>query len=158
MIRHTVHESPVGPLTLVDEDEAVSGLYVESQRHLPDAARFGERDDTVLPALREQLDAYFAGQLRDFDVPLRQRGTDFQLRIWSALRAIPYGSTCTYGELARAAGSPAAVRAVGAANGRNPISIVVPCHRVIGADGSMTGYGGGVQRKVLLLDLERAAG
>ena len=101
-----------------------------------------------------QLDAYFAGRLRQFDLPLATGGTAFQQRVWRALRDIPYGETVSYGELARHIERPAAVRAVGAANGQNPISIVIPCHRVIGADGSLTGYGGGLERKRHLLDLE----
>ena len=109
------------------------------QRHLPDPASFGPRDDVVQPALREQLTAYFTGELREFDVPVAVAGTPFQLAVWSALREVPYGTTCTYGDLAAAIGRPTAVRAVGAANGRNPVCIVVPCHRVVGADGSLTG-------------------
>jgi methylated-DNA-[protein]-cysteine S-methyltransferase len=148
-------DSPVGPLTLVDEDGALAGLYLHEQRHLPSVDRFGARDDAVLPAVREQLTAYFAGELRDFDVPLALHGTDFQRSVWSALRRVPYGTTCTYADLARAIGRPTAVRAVGAANGRNPVCVVVPCHRVVGSGGSLTGYAGGVGRKQHLLDLER---
>lgn len=155
MTAHAVVDSPVGPLTLVESGGALAGLYLARQRHRPDDDRFGQRDDAVLPALREQLSAYFAGSLRTFDVPVAVTGTPFQQQVWKALRSIPYGQTRTYGQLAAAVGRPAAVRAVGAANGRNPVGIVVPCHRVIGADGSMTGYGGGIERKVLLLDLER---
>ena len=101
-----------------------------------------------------QLDAYFAGQLKSFDVPLKPAGTSFQLRVWSALRDIPFGETRSYGQLASAIGDPSAMRAVGAANGRNPIALVVPCHRVIGAGGSLTGFGGGIERKKFLLHLE----
>lgn len=154
MRSHTVLDSPIGPLTLVEEDGALAGVYMTEQRHLPKPARLGGSDNAVLPAVREQLDAYFARDLRDFDVPLAPGGTPFQARVWAALREVPYGSTCTYADLAAAIGRPTAVRAVGAANGRNPISIVVPCHRVIGANGSLTGYGGGLERKRLLLDLE----
>lgn len=153
--RHAVIDSPVGPLTLVGEDDALAGLYLHQQRHLPAAERFGKRDDAVLPALQEQLAGYFAGDLREFDVALATGGTPFQAQVWAALRAVPYGTTCTYAELARAVGRPAAVRAVGAANGRNPVCIVVPCHRVVGASGDLTGYAGGVERKRLLLDLEQ---
>lgn len=154
MRSHTVVDSPVGPLTLVAEEGALAGLYLHEQRHLPSAG-FGDVDDAVLPAVREQLAAYFARELDRFDVPLATAGTPFQRQVWSALRAVPYGSTCTYGELAAAVGRPTAVRAVGAANGRNPVCIIVPCHRVVGADGSLTGYAGGLERKRQLLDLER---
>ena len=155
MRTHTVVDSPVGPLTLVDDDGSLAGLYMHEQRHLPSAAAFGDRDDRVQPALREQLPLYFAGELRDFDVPLATTGTPFQQQVWAALRQVPYGTTCTYGDLAAAIGRPTAVRAVGAANGRNPVCIVVPCHRVVGSDGALTGYAGGVERKSLLLALER---
>jgi methylated-DNA-[protein]-cysteine S-methyltransferase len=134
-----VVDSPVGPLTLVDDDGALAGLYLHEQKHLPPADRFGVRDDAVLPSVREQLAAYFAGELRRFDVPLALRGTDFQRSVWAALREVPYGTTCTYAELARAVGRPTAVRAVGAANGRNPVCVVVPCHRVVGSSGALTG-------------------
>jgi methylated-DNA-[protein]-cysteine S-methyltransferase len=104
----------------------------------------------------EQLMAYFAGKLREFRLPLEMKGTDFQLRVWNLLLQIPYGETRNYGDLARALGAPAAVRAVGGANGANPVAIVVPCHRVIGANGTLTGYGGGLPLKRRLLDLERS--
>ena len=155
MTTHTVVDSPVGPLTLVADWPALRGLYLSDQRHLPPVAAFGDRDDAVLPAVREQLDAYFDGALMEFDVPLATRGTPFQTQVWQALRAVPYGSTCTYTELAAAVGRPTAVRAVGAANGRNPVCIVVPCHRVVGADKTLTGYAGGLDRKRFLLELER---
>lgn len=156
MTSHTVVDSPVGSLTLVADGPALRGLYLSGQRHLPAGAAFGDRDDAVLPAVREQLAAYFAGTLREFDLPLASHGTPFQSQVWQALRAVPYGSTCTYTELAAAVGRPAAVRAVGAANGRNPVCIVVPCHRVVGADRWLTGYAGGLARKRFLLDLELA--
>ena len=155
MSSHTVVDSPLGPITVVDDDGALAGLYLHAQRHLPAATALGPRDDAVQPALREQLEAYFAGAAREFDVRLAERGTPFQQAVWSALREVPYGSTCTYADLAAAVGRPTAVRAVGAANGRNPVCIVVPCHRVVGRDGSLTGYAGGVERKQQLLDLER---
>jgi len=159
MTRHAVLDSPVGPLRLVCDDQAtaLTGLYLTDQRHQPDSARFGTRDDTVLPAAREQLNAYWAGELTEFDVPLTTVGTPFQVAVWDALRKVPYGSTCTYGDLAAAVGRPTAVRAVGAANGRNPVCIVVPCHRVVGAGGVLTGYAGGLERKRFLLDLEARA-
>ena len=155
MRSHTVVETPVGPVTLVGEDGLLAGLHLHEERHLPPIATFGARDDAVLPRVRELLDGYFAGNVREFDVPLAPVGTPFQSAVWAALREVPYGSTCTYGERATAIGRPTAARAVGAANGRNPISIVVPCHRVIGSTGTLTGYAGGLERKSLLLALER---
>ena len=154
MTAHALVDSPFGPLTVVDDDGALVGLYMGEQRHLPAPERFGPRDDGVQPALQEQLDGYFAGAVRAFDVRLGARGTPFQQRVWAALREIPYGATCSYGDLARAVGQPTAFRAVGAANGRNPIGIVVPCHRVVGTNGSLSGYAGGVERKRALLALE----
>ena len=153
---HAVLDGPLGPMTVVGQDGALAGLYLHGQRHLPAPDRFGERDDATLPALQEQLGAYLAGELRAFDVDLAPVGTPFQAEVWAALRAVPYGTTTTYGALATAIGRPSAVRAVGAANGRNPVCLVVPCHRVVGADGSLTGYAGGLDRKRFLLDLERA--
>lgn len=155
---HVTMASPIGPLTIVAEDEKVTGLYMEVHRHGPGPESFGQPGDPAqepFAAAAMQLEAYFAGQLTEFDLPLAPAGTDFQRRVWTRLQAIPYGQTVSYGELARELGNPAASRAVGLANGRNPISIVVPCHRVIGADGSMTGYGGGLDRKRFLLALER---
>lgn len=149
-------DSPIGPLTLKGDGAALTGLFMDTHRHAPDPAAGARRDDGAFGAAVEQLRAYFAGELRDFDLPLAPAtGTPWQRRVWTALREIPYGVTESYGELARRVGSPGSSRAVGAANGRNPISIVVPCHRVIGADGSLTGYGGGMERKRFLLDLER---
>ena len=157
MRTHTVVDSPLGPLTLVDHDGRLAGLYMHEQRHLPAPSSFGPRDDGVQPALREQLPLYFAGELLEFDVPLALRGTPFQQQVWSALRRVPYGTTCTYADLAAAIGRPTAVRAVGAANGRNPVCLVVPCHRVVGSGGSLTGYAGGIERKASLLELEGGA-
>lgn len=155
MRTHTLVDSPVGPLTLVDEDGALAGLYMHGQRHLPASAPFGPRDDRVLAEARAQLDAYFAGTLQEFALPLATTGTPFQQQVWAALREVPYGSTCTYSDLAAAVGRPRAVRAVGAANGRNPVCLVVPCHRVVGSGGSLTGYAGGLERKAFLLALEQ---
>jgi O-6-methylguanine DNA methyltransferase len=115
-------------------------------------------DPALLAPVRTQLEAYFRGELRGFDLPLAPHGTPFQLQVWAELRKIPYGQTISYGELARRLGNPLLTRAVGTANGANPISIIVPCHRVIGADGSLTGYAGGLQLKRALLDLERGSG
>lgn len=153
---HTVLDSPIGKLTLVAVDGILAGVYMDQQRHLPGAETFGEPDGTAFTEAARQLEEYFAGRRTSFDLPLAPRGTAFQLEVWQALREIPYGETASYGELADRIGQPKAVRAVGAANGRNPISIVVPCHRVIGAGGALTGYGGGIERKRYLIDLERA--
>lgn len=151
-MRHTTMDSPVGTLTLVDDGAgALCALHLGE---MP-TRDVGGRDDSVLPAAREQLQAYFAGELREFDLPLAAGGTPFQEKVWAALRRVPYGTTRTYSELAGEVGQPTAVRAVGSANARNPIGIVVPCHRVIGADGLLRGYAGGVERKRVLLDLER---
>jgi methylated-DNA-[protein]-cysteine S-methyltransferase len=153
--QHTVTDSPYGPLTLVADDGVLSGLYMTDQRHRPAEETFGVRDDRPFGEVIDQLSAYFAGDLKEFTLELRLIGTPFQRMVWDRLRAIPYGETRTYGELAADLGNPAASRAVGLANGRNPIGIVVPCHRVIGASGSLTGYGGGLERKRRLLDFER---
>jgi methylated-DNA-[protein]-cysteine S-methyltransferase len=150
---YAVVDSPLGPLTLVAKVGAVAGLYMTDHRHQPTID--GHRDDSVLPELREQLAAYFTRDLKEFDVRTAVTGTPFQVRVWTALARIPYGETWSYAQLAREVGSPAAVRAVGLANGKNPVSIVVPCHRVVGSDGSLTGYGGGLARKQQLLELER---
>lgn len=148
---YTIITSPIGELLLASDGESVTGIYMQDQKHGAGQTRDWKRDDTALTEPRTQLQAYFAGELRDFELPLAARGTPFQQGVWRALRAIPYGETISYGELARRIGQPAAARAVGLANGRNPIAIVVPCHRVIGANGSLTGYGGGLARKRWLL-------
>jgi methylated-DNA-[protein]-cysteine S-methyltransferase len=156
---HMVIDSPYGALTLVAEDDHLVGLYLEAQRHRPDESSFGDRaPEPAEPPFAEaarQLKEYFAGQRSEFDLPLKLHGTTFQQRVWTALCEIPFGATWTYGELAAHLGRPTASRAVGLANGKNPISIIVPCHRVIGSDGSLVGYGGGVERKRALLDHER---
>lgn len=152
---HTVVDSPCGPLTLVADDGVLAGLYMTQQRHRPGEETFGVPDHSAFGAVTEQLSAYFAGDLTTFDLPLALHGTPFQQRVWAALRDIPYGQTRSYGELADAVGSPGASRAVGLANGRNPVGVIVPCHRVVGSTGSLTGYGGGLDRKRYLLDFER---
>lgn len=152
MRTHAVVDSPLGPLTLVAQDDAVAGLYMTDQRHRPVIDL--PRDETALPELREQLQAYWCRDLKEFDVPLALTGSPFQQQVWAGLRTIPYGETWSYGELAAALGRPGASRAVGLANGRNPVGVVVPCHRVVGSTGSLTGYGGGLARKQWLLDLE----
>lgn len=148
--------SPVGALKLVARGEALAAILWESDN--PRRVPFGpmeERDDhPALDQAARQLDEYFQGERRRFDLPLDFAGTDFQKRVWQALLTIPYGETRSYSELARQIGSPDAVRAVGAANGRNPISIVAPCHRVIGASGALTGFAGGLEAKQYLLALE----
>jgi methylated-DNA-[protein]-cysteine S-methyltransferase len=149
-----VYDSPVGWLTLHSNGAALTGLEFEDPKYPLDPAPRG--DDRILDATRRQLDQYFAAKRKAFDVPLAPKGTPFQQRVWLALQRIPYGVTCSYGALAAAIGQPNASRAVGLANGKNPIAIIVPCHRVIGADGSLTGYGGGMERKRFLLGLETA--
>ncbi|MGI5193727.1 methylated-DNA--[protein]-cysteine S-methyltransferase [Streptomyces sp. CA-288835] len=155
MKQHTVIDSPYGPLTLVATDGVLSGLYMTDQRHRPPEETFGAPDDTPFGETIDQLKAYFASELKEFDLPLRLDGTPFQRTVWEQLRRIPYGETRSYGELADAVGNPKASRAVGLANGKNPLGIIVPCHRVVGANGSLTGYGGGLDRKKRLLDFER---
>jgi methylated-DNA-[protein]-cysteine S-methyltransferase len=146
--------SPVGRLTLVGEGDDLVGLYFDSDPSAARAQSGSVRDDGRLKPALAQLREYFAGQRTDFDLALAPAGTAFQTSVWRALQRIPFGETASYGEIARAIGRPAASRAIGGANHRNPIAIIIPCHRVIGADGSMTGYGGGLDRKRILLDLE----
>jgi methylated-DNA-[protein]-cysteine S-methyltransferase len=151
--------SPVGPLTVVAEDGAIVGLYMDLQQHRPGDDELGDADPRGRGAepfrgAADQLDAYFAGELTTFDLPLAPRGSEFRQRVWAALQEIPYGQTESYGQLAERIGSPGGARAVGLANGKNPIGIVIPCHRVVGSDGSLTGYGGGLDRKRQLLELE----
>jgi methylated-DNA-[protein]-cysteine S-methyltransferase len=153
---YTTLESPIGELLLLGDGELLRGLhYQEGLRPV----RLGEswrRAEEPFAEARNQLGEYFAGERAEFDLPAAGDGTAFQRRVWAALAEIPYGETISYAELARRIGRPSASRAVGMANGRNPISIVVPCHRVIGSDGTLTGYGGGVERKRFLLELEAA--
>ena len=151
---HTLVDSPVGTLTLVARDGVLSGLYMDLQRHRPLDETFGAPDRTPFTEVITQLEQYFAGQRTDFDVAVSLAGTPFQRTVWAALREIPYGETESYGQLAERIGSPGAARAVGLANARNPIGIIVPCHRVVGATGNLTGYGGGLERKQYLLDFE----
>ncbi|ODQ89921.1 cysteine methyltransferase [Mycolicibacterium flavescens] len=148
-------DSPVGQLTLAGEDGRLMHLRMVDQTYEP--ARDGwVADDSVFGDAVEQLDAYFAGDLTEFTLDLDMIGTLFQRKVWAALLTIPYGETRSYGEIARQIGAPSAFRAVGLANGHNPIGIIVPCHRVIGSNGSLTGYGGGLERKRALLDMERS--
>jgi len=148
-------DSPLGRIRLVGHDGVLTGLYLADHHRCPPALADWTLDEHAFDDVGQQLDEYFAGTRQDFTVSLELHGSPFQVEVWTALRAIPYGETTSYARIADAVGRPAAVRAVGAANGRNPISIIVPCHRVIGADGSLTGYGWGVEHKAWLLDLER---
>ena len=151
---HTVVPSPIGPLTLVREHGALVRLAMSPPTALhPDA--LGERSDEGFDDVVRQLGEYFAGRRMAFDLPLRPVGSDFELAVWRQLAQIPYGKTRSYGYIAKAVGEPDGAQAVGAANGRNPLAIVVPCHRVVGADGSLVGFGGGLPRKRFLLDLEQ---
>jgi len=156
---YTYVESPVGPLLLVSDGEALTGLYMAEHRHGPERGSEWVRSDDAPPfaETRRQLAAYFGGKLTAFHLPVRLHGTPFQRRVWEELARIPFGATISYAELARRIGCPSASRAVGLANGRNPVSIIVPCHRVIGANGKLTGYGGGLSRKEALLKHEAAA-
>lgn len=160
---HTVIDSPIGPLTLVADGPALACVYMNGHRHAPPEDKFGPADPApgpqadVLAEAERQLREYFAGNRTEFELPLAMPGTDFQQRVWAGLREIPYGETISYGELARRLGQPNASRAVGLANGRNPVSIIVPCHRVVGSTGRLTGYGGGLDRKAHLLEFERGA-
>jgi methylated-DNA-[protein]-cysteine S-methyltransferase len=152
---YTVVNSPVGTLTLVAANGTLRGLYLDEQRHRPPAETFGEPDPTPFAEVIRQLEEYFAGHRTEFDLPMTLAGTPFQRTVWAALRKIPYGETTSYGQLAERIGCPSAARAVGLANGRNPIGIIVPCHRVVGATGELTGYSGGLDRKRQLLHFER---
>ena len=149
-------DSPVGELLIVADENAVRMIGFREGRHPGRVAEDWRKGGALVSKARRQLDEYFRGRRRGFDLPLAPSGTPFQLRAWTALQDIPYGATRSYGEQARAMGQPTAVRAVGAANGCNPIAIVVPCHRVIGGNGKLTGYGGGLDVKQYLLDLERS--
>ncbi|MBI5528282.1 MAG: methylated-DNA--[protein]-cysteine S-methyltransferase [Deltaproteobacteria bacterium] len=153
---YTRVDSPLQSLLLTSDGAALTGLYMVAHEPGPAIGEDWVHDDEAAPLAeaRRQLAAYFAGVLKDFDLPLAMKGTAFQQRVWGELKRIPYGSTIAYGELARRVGNPKASRAVGLANGRNPISIIVPCHRVIGATGRLIGYGGGLSQKQALLNLE----
>jgi methylated-DNA-[protein]-cysteine S-methyltransferase len=154
MIRYRTIDSPIGLLTLAGHGSALTNLRMVDQTYEPSRADWSVDPRGFNDAV-DQLSAYFAGELTDFDIELDLRGTNFQQRVWNALLTIPYGETRSYGEIAEQIGVPGAARAVGLANGHNPIAIVVPCHRVIGASGSLTGYGGGLDRKRTLLELEK---
>lgn len=155
-MKHRIIESPIGEITLVvDDDGVLCGLYNEGQKHFPARALLGERDDAVAAEAVKQLAEYFAGTRTSFALELAPRGTAFQHEVWRAIAEIPAGETRTYGQVAATVGRPGAARAVGAATGRNPISIVVPCHRLVGSSGLLTGYAGGMERKRWLLAHEQ---
>lgn len=154
---HHVLSSPVGDITLTGTDSAVTGIYFSDHKQPPPVPLDSVESAPPFAAVARQLEEYFAGEREEFQVELAPTGTPFQMEVWEELRRIPYGQTISYGELARRIGKPAASRAVGLANGRNPISIIVPCHRVIGANGKLTGYGGGLSNKAILLNLEARA-
>jgi len=149
-------ESPLGRLLAVGDEGSLVSLSIEGQRWSSGVGAEWRRADAPFSEIARQLGQYFAGERRDFDLPLRIAGSEFRRRVWEALRAIPFGETRSYGQLAQGVGRPGAARAVGLANGRNPFAIVVPCHRAIGADGALVGYGGGLERKRWLLEHERS--
>ena len=155
-IYFTEFASPIGRLRLTGTGAALTGVFMESERHASAQSRDAVRDAAPLREARQQIEGYFAAERREFSLALDAHGTEFQRSVWRALCGIPYGATASYGEIAKRIRNPNAVRAVGLANGRNPISIIIPCHRVIGADGSLTGYGGGIDRKRFLLALEKS--
>lgn len=152
-ILYTQIESPIDRILITSDGEALTGLHMVEHRHYEVLTDNWKRDDNARPfaETRRQMAAYFAGELTEFDLPLAMRGTEFQQQVWRELQNIPFGVTISYGELANRVGNPNSSRAVGSANGRNPISIIVPCHRVIGSNGKLTGYGGGMERKEWLL-------
>jgi methylated-DNA-[protein]-cysteine S-methyltransferase len=152
---HTVAGSPLGDLTLVADDGSLTGLYFRHHWYRPDPASFGTRDDAGFGDVTAQLSEYFAGDRAGFDLPLDPSGDEFQHRVWALINRIRYGQTTSYGELAKELGDGTAARDVGQAAGRNPLSVIVPCHRVVGKDGQLTGYAGGLARKRFLLDLEQ---
>jgi methylated-DNA-[protein]-cysteine S-methyltransferase len=151
MIYSITVPTPIDPLLVQSDGEFVTTLYMS-----PFEAKINGQDIPVLQEARRQIKAFFAGELQEFDLPLKAHGTEFQRKVWNRLSDIPFGETRSYKDIATQVGDPEACRAVGAANGRNPISIVVPCHRVIGANGSLTGFGGGIPRKAKLLGFEKA--
>ena len=155
---YTTMESPIGELLLLGDGDALRGLYMQDGRKPRAIATGWEESTEPFADVKRQLDEYFAGNRTTFDIPLAAEGAPFEREVWHALEEIPYGEPVSYGEIARRVGQPTAARAVGLANGRNPIAVIVPCHRVIGADGTLTGYGGGLERKRLLLELERGQG
>lgn len=160
-VRHAIITTSLGDLTVVVEDDAIAGVYFPHHWHPPVAGSIGElvdeADDAVIAGMHRQLDEFLAGDRDTFDLPTVTRGNAFEERVWALLAQIPYGQTTTYGELAAALGDPSLARKVGQAVGHNPLSVIVPCHRVLGKDGKLTGYAGGLARKQALLDLEEPA-
>ena len=158
MIRYAKMNTPIGTLLATARDGALTGLYYERGRHVPAIGRDWIKDARAKPfgECARQIGEYFDGNRKSFELPLAPEGSDFQRAVWNEIARIPYGETITYAELAKRAGAPGSARAAGAATGRNPISIIVPCHRVMGANGSLTGYAGGVARKAKLLEIEDA--
>ena len=158
---HVVLPSPIGELTVVAEDGAITHLLMDAAKYRPDdpqvLGEVGDPADEPFAAAGVQLAAYFTGVLTEFDLPLAPRGDDFHQRVWALLREIPHGGTTTYGALAAELGNPALAQRVGQAVGRNPVSVIVPCHRVVGSDGRLTGFAGGLERKQFLLELEEPA-
>lgn len=154
MRTHTIIESPLGPIALIANNGALCGLHMSVPEDIESNDCYGVRDDVSLRDASEQLDEYFARKRTAFDLDLAPQGNDFQMKVWDQLKLIPYGKTRSYGEIAEAVGGKSFARAVGSANHVNPIAIIVPCHRVIGADGSLVGFGGGLKRKEFLLHLE----
>lgn len=162
MVKHMIFDSPLGPLTAVANDAGLQAVYMAEHKRRPAQETMGVLvsgsstvlASPVLAATAEQLGEYFSGARREFSLPLAPLGSEFQLRVWAALSVIPYGELRTYGQLAALLGDKSMAQAVGSANGRNPLSIIVPCHRVVGADGSLVGYAGGLERKQFLLELE----
>lgn len=150
----TQWESPIGILVMEEDGEAITDVYLDRSTDLCEREN-NTQESALLQEAKKQLQEYFAGKRKKFDLPIKPQGTDFQRKVWTALQTIPYGETCSYGEIAAKIGNPKAARAVGGANNKNPILIVIPCHRVIGADGSMVGFGCGLPAKEYLLSLER---
>lgn len=154
---YTYFDSSLCRIFIQSDGEFVTGLYMPNHKHWQGLDASWQQSEAPFKQVRQQLTEYFAGERQEFDIPTKSTGTPFQLRVWQELSRIPFGVTITYAELAQRVGNPSASRAVGNANGRNPISIIVPCHRVIGANGKLTGYGGGLDKKEWLLDWERSA-
>ena len=156
MKHHDFYESPHGQMLLVADDNGLSGVYFDGQKYLPQVETEWRRDVShpTLAQAKRELAEYFGGERKRFDIPLAPEGTAFQIAVWKAISSVSFGETISYGELARRAGSPGNARAAGAATGRNPITIIVPCHRIVASNGSLTGYAGGLQRKRSLLELE----
>jgi methylated-DNA-[protein]-cysteine S-methyltransferase len=157
MTTHTITDSPIGELTLVADEGKLTGVYFPHHWYKPDPDTFGPRSGAGFGDVTGQLAEYFAGDRKHFDLAVEPRGVAFQAAVWGLIGQIPYGETVTYGDLAREVGGGATPKDVGAAVGRNPVSVIVPCHRVVGKDGSLTGYAGGLARKRFLLDLEKRA-